>query len=99
LLGAAYYVFRAGVAVRRARGLAVYPERLRPNRHARRFAGVQMAVVAASLFPVVPSWLTAPAATAAMLPTLALFAREWLIVTGRLAPPDAGEAPPGIAAR
>ena len=103
LLGAAYYVFRAGVALRRARGLPVHPERLRPNRHARLFAGVQMTVVAAALFPFVPPWLTAPAATAAMLPTLAMFAREWLIVTGRLsadgATEAAPEAPAGTAAR
>jgi len=86
LLGAAYYVFHAGIRVRRALGLPAHAERLRKSRHARFYAGVQMGVVAASLFPVLPFWLTATAATIAMVPTLALFARDWLIVTGRLAP-------------
>jgi CDP-diacylglycerol--glycerol-3-phosphate 3-phosphatidyltransferase len=80
-LALAYPVFRAGLALRRARHLPVFVERLRPDPRARFFAGVQMAVVAAALFPALPRALTWPAATAAMLPTLALFAAEWRLAT------------------
>lgn len=101
LLGAAYYLFQAGVGLRRRLGWAIYPERLRRNRHARFFAGAQMVLVAAALFPVLGTTFTAWAATLLMLPTLVLFAREWLIVTGRMASAPAGEgpAPPESSAR
>jgi CDP-diacylglycerol--glycerol-3-phosphate 3-phosphatidyltransferase len=98
LLGAAYYLFRAGVSLRGRWGLAVHPERLRRNRYARFFAGVQMILVATSLLPVLGRAVTTWAATLLMLPTLLLFARDWLIVIGRL-PPGPGAAPPEIAAR
>jgi CDP-diacylglycerol--glycerol-3-phosphate 3-phosphatidyltransferase len=95
LLGAAYYLFHAGVAVRRRLGLPVFPERLRPNRYARFFAGVQMALVAGALFPVLSPRVTTIAATVLMLPTLYLFAREWLTVVG---PPPADRGAAGGAA-
>ena len=77
----AYPAFRLAIRVRRARGLPIHLERLRLDPRARFFAGVQMTVVAAALFPVLPRALTWPAATLAMLPTLALFAGEWRLVT------------------
>jgi CDP-diacylglycerol--glycerol-3-phosphate 3-phosphatidyltransferase len=80
-LALAYPAFRVALAARRALGLPVFTERLRPDRRARFFAGVQMAIVAAALFPVLPRAFTWPAATLAMLPTLALFAGEWRLVT------------------
>jgi CDP-diacylglycerol--glycerol-3-phosphate 3-phosphatidyltransferase len=80
-LALAYPVFRAALALRRARRLPVFVDRLRPDPRARFFAGVQMGVVAAALLPVLPRALTWPAATLAMLPTLALFAGEWRLVT------------------
>jgi hypothetical protein len=40
-----------------------------------------MTVVAAALYPVLPAALAWTAATAAMVPTLALFAGEWRLVT------------------
>ena len=86
LLAFAYPVFRAALAVQKRRGRAVYPERLRPDPRARFFAGVQMAVVAASFYPVLPVNLLWAAATAAMFPTLILFAREWRIVSGAVPP-------------
>jgi CDP-diacylglycerol--glycerol-3-phosphate 3-phosphatidyltransferase len=80
-LAVAYPAFRAALALRRARGLPVFLERLRPDPRARFFAGVQMAVVAAALSPVLPRAIIWPAATLAMLPTLALFAGEWRSAT------------------
>jgi CDP-diacylglycerol---glycerol-3-phosphate 3-phosphatidyltransferase len=77
----AYPAFRGGLEVRRAWGRPVFPERLAPDPRARFFAGVQMTVVAASLFPVLPRALTWSAATLAMMPTLALFAGEWRLAT------------------
>jgi CDP-diacylglycerol--glycerol-3-phosphate 3-phosphatidyltransferase len=88
-LALAYPAFHLAVAWRRARGLPVFVERLRPDPRARLFAGLQMAVVAASLFPVLPRGLAWAAATVAMLPTLALFAGEWRLVTRSAAYGDA----------
>jgi phosphatidylglycerophosphate synthase len=81
LLSAAYPVLRLGLRIRRLRRLPVFPERLRPDPRARLLAGVQMAVVAAALFPVLPRAVTWTAATLVMLPTLALFAGEWRLAT------------------
>jgi CDP-diacylglycerol---glycerol-3-phosphate 3-phosphatidyltransferase len=85
-LALAYPTFQLGLAVRRAAGWPAFPERLRPDRRARFFAGVQMGVVAASLFPLLPRALTWTAATLAMMPTLALFAGEWRTATRPDAP-------------
>jgi CDP-diacylglycerol--glycerol-3-phosphate 3-phosphatidyltransferase len=94
LLALAYPLFRAGLRLRARLGLATHPERLRPDPRARFFAGVQMACVATALHPVLPRWLLWPAATLAMLPTLALFAGEWRLATGREPRPEPVEAPP-----
>ncbi|HVU50257.1 MAG TPA: CDP-alcohol phosphatidyltransferase family protein [Polyangia bacterium] len=80
-LACAYPALRAALALRRAWGRPVFPERLAPDPRARFFAGVQMTVVAASLYPVLPRELTWSAATVAMVPTLALFAGEWQLAT------------------
>jgi CDP-diacylglycerol--glycerol-3-phosphate 3-phosphatidyltransferase len=77
MLALAHPVMRLALAVRARLGMPVFPERLRPNPRARFFAGVQMGVVATSLFLVLPRWLVWTAATLAMLPTLALFLQEW----------------------
>ena len=86
LVGAAYYLFHGGIALRRTWGLPVYPERLRPNRATRFFAGIQMTLVATALFPVLGLRTTTIAATVLMLPTLVFFARDWLIVVGHIHP-------------
>lgn len=90
LLGAAYYLFAAGVWARRRWRQPEHSDRLRPNRSARFFAGVQMTFCSMALLPLVrsPGWGTWVAATAVMTPTLLLFARDWLIVVGRLPPPE-----------
>jgi hypothetical protein len=53
-----------------------------------------MAVVAASLYPLLPRWLLWPLASLAMLPTLALFGREWRLATNETAAATATAASP-----
>jgi CDP-diacylglycerol--glycerol-3-phosphate 3-phosphatidyltransferase len=84
-LACAYPAFRVALRIRHELGWPIFPGRLEPDQRARFFAGVQMAVVAAALFPVLPRPLTWGAATLAMLPTLALFAGEWRIATSSTA--------------
>jgi CDP-diacylglycerol--glycerol-3-phosphate 3-phosphatidyltransferase len=81
LLSAAYPLFQAGLRLRARWHLPSFPQRLRPNPRARILAGVQMGLVTAALFPVLPPSLLWPAATVAMVPTLVLFAREWRTAT------------------
>ena len=82
LVGAAYYLFHGGLWIHRRVGWPVYP--LRPSRVTRFFAGVQMVVVAAALLPFWPAAFARAIASVLMLPTLVLFARDWLVVSGRL---------------
>jgi CDP-diacylglycerol--glycerol-3-phosphate 3-phosphatidyltransferase len=87
LVGAAYYLFRAGIWLRRRRGLPVHPERVVPNAPTRFFAGAQMILVCAALPPVLSPHATAAAATILMIPPLLFFARDWRRVTGRAPAP------------
>jgi CDP-diacylglycerol--glycerol-3-phosphate 3-phosphatidyltransferase len=84
-LACAYPAFRLALRIRRAIGWPIFPSRLGPDPRARFFAGVQMTVVAAALFPVLPRAIAWGAATMAMLPTLALFAGEWRRATASAA--------------
>jgi CDP-diacylglycerol--glycerol-3-phosphate 3-phosphatidyltransferase len=86
LLGATYYLFHAALWLRRRFGLPLHEDRLRPDPRARMYAGYQMGLVATALFPVLGPPGTTIAATLFMVPTLALFTREWLLVTGRWQP-------------
>jgi len=92
MVGAAYYVYVAGIWWRRRRGLPVYPERVRPKPATRFFAGAQMVLVCIALPPVLDPAFLAAAATALMIPTLVLFARDWLIVIGWRPEPGARAA-------
>jgi CDP-diacylglycerol--glycerol-3-phosphate 3-phosphatidyltransferase len=92
LLSVAYPLFQAAVWLRGRLGLPTFRDRLRPDPRARFFAGVQMGVVAGALFPVLPRALMWPLATVVMLPTLALFIREWLVLAGRSAGSAAAHA-------
>lgn len=80
-LSAARYVFKAGVAWRRRRGRPVFDL---PESSLRKvLAGTQMAFLSVVLVPVVPvdlAWTVAPAVLA---PSLAVFVRDFLVVTGR----------------
>lgn len=82
LVSAAYYLFQAGQRWRQSRGRPLHP--LPPSRLRRHLAGLQMAVVAASLWPPLPEHVTRPLGFVAMLPLLAGFCRDWLYVSGRL---------------
>jgi len=94
-VGAAYYLYQGAIAARRRLGLPVFLERVTRRPLTRIFAGLQMTLVAAALPPVLPTALVTPLATILMLPTLAFFARDWLIVVGSLpgGPGAAGAAP------
>ena len=85
-VSAARYCYRFGCWLHERRGGTVgdLPE----SRLRRPLAGLQMAVVALALLPVVPPSLAWPAATLAMVPTLAVFGRDFLAVTGRLGVPN-----------
>jgi CDP-diacylglycerol--glycerol-3-phosphate 3-phosphatidyltransferase len=104
-LGAAYYVYQGAIAARRRLGLPVFPERVTRRPLTRIFAGLQMTLVAAALPPVLPPAVTTPLATILMVPTLAFFVRDWLIIVGRrpggAAPVTAASEPPpsALAAR
>lgn len=86
VLGAAYYVFRAGLALRARVGLPLHLDRVARRPLTRTFAGLQMVLVAAALTPVLRPEITWAAATMLMLPSLVFFVRDWLLVTGRRAP-------------
>ena len=85
-VSAARYCYRFVCWLHERRGGTVgdLPE----SRLRRPLAGLQMAVVALALLPVVPPSLAWPAATLAMVPTLAVFGRDFLAVTGRLGVPN-----------
>jgi CDP-diacylglycerol--glycerol-3-phosphate 3-phosphatidyltransferase len=90
-VSAARYCYRFGCWLHERRGGTVGGL---PESHLRRpLAGLQMAVVALALLPVVPASVAWPAATFAMLPSLAVFVRDYLVVTGRLGVPNARDAP------
>lgn len=81
-ISVARYLFRLGCRVRRWRGLPVgdLPE----SRLRRPLAALQMVVVTVALVPATPAAVVWPVATLAMLPSLAVFGRDYLAVTGRL---------------
>jgi CDP-diacylglycerol--glycerol-3-phosphate 3-phosphatidyltransferase len=89
-VSAARYCYRFGCWLHERRGGTVgdLPE----SRLRRPLAGLQMVVVALALLPVVPPRLAWPAATLAMAPSLAVFARDYLVVTGRLGMPNAQDS-------
>lgn len=82
LVSLAYYLFQAGIHWRQRRGLAVYP--LPPSKLRRYLAGVQMALVAFALWPMLPPELTRLLGAVLMVPLLLGFCRDWLYVSGRL---------------
>jgi CDP-diacylglycerol--glycerol-3-phosphate 3-phosphatidyltransferase len=99
LVGAAYYLFHAGLWLRRRLELPVHLDKVVPKRSTRIFAGLQMALVSVALAPVFPLRVTTVAATMLMLPTLVFFGRDWLIATGRLEAPHQPSPSPAAALR
>lgn len=81
-LSFARYVFKAARAGRRHRGRPVYD--LPESRVRRPLAAGQMAFITLALLPVLPAPTVHVAATLALVPSLAVFARDYLVVSGRL---------------
>jgi CDP-diacylglycerol--glycerol-3-phosphate 3-phosphatidyltransferase len=86
-LSAARYVFLAGLRWRRFRGRPVYD--LPDSDLGRYLAAVQMAFLAVALAPPAPSDLVWAAAPVVLAPSLLVFARDFLVASGRLADPTA----------
>lgn len=89
-LSAARYVYLAATRWRRWRGLAVYD---RPDSDLGRYlAGGQMAFLTVALSPAVPPGPIASVAPLVLAPSLAVFVRDYLFVSGRL-PTDSDRLP------
>jgi CDP-diacylglycerol--glycerol-3-phosphate 3-phosphatidyltransferase len=89
-IAAARYLYRFGCWLHERRGHRVgdLPE----SRVRRPLAGLQMVVVTAALLPLTPASVAWPVATLAMLPSLAVFGRDYLVVTGRFGVPNAHDS-------
>jgi CDP-diacylglycerol--glycerol-3-phosphate 3-phosphatidyltransferase len=81
LIGVAGYLFKFVVRFREWRGLAVVD--LPESRVRRPLAGLQMAFLALVLPPVLPASLVEPLSVVVMTPSVIVFARDYLVVTGR----------------
>jgi CDP-diacylglycerol--glycerol-3-phosphate 3-phosphatidyltransferase len=79
-LSLARYLFKAGRGLRRYRGRPVYD--LPPSRVRRPLAGVQMVFITVALAPVVPVETVRALAAVVLVPSLAVFARDYLVVSG-----------------
>ncbi|QSG13049.1 Phosphatidylglycerophosphate synthase [Halapricum desulfuricans] len=85
-LSAARYVYRGGLGWRRRRGRPLYDP---PDSDLGRYlAGVQMVFLTAALTPAVPTELVWIAAPFVLAPSLGVFVRDFLVVTGRLSGPE-----------
>ncbi len=82
LVGLAYYPFVFGIWLRQRRGLPVVA--LQPRPYARIIAGFQMGLVGVALLPVFSPSFTFIAAIIFMMPLLAGFLRDWLVVSCRM---------------
>ena len=81
-ISAARYVFRGAVWLRRARGLPVGD--LPDSDLGKYLAGVQMGFVTVALVPPAPTELVWTIAPVVLAPSLAVFTRDYLAVSGRL---------------
>ncbi len=81
-VGVAYYCFIFGIWLRKKYGKPVVE--LKPRPGARILAGFQMGFVGVALLPVFSPPVTTIAAVIFMTPFLVGFARDWLVVCGRI---------------
>ena len=81
-LSAARYVFRGAVGLRRARGRPVFD--LPDSDLGKYLAGVQMVFLTVALVPAAPDHLVRAAAPVVLAPSLGVFARDYLVVSGRV---------------
>lgn len=84
LVSIAYYLFVMGVKTREKNNRPVYP--LPPSQLRRSLAGFQMAYVAVVLWPPFKAEITVLAGFGFMIPLLAGFLLDWLVVSGRRQP-------------
>jgi CDP-diacylglycerol--glycerol-3-phosphate 3-phosphatidyltransferase len=84
-LALARYVFKFAVAVRERRGLPV--RELPPSRLRRYLAALQMAFITVALAPFLSATTVYAVAPVVLLPSLVFFARDYLVVTGRVSAP------------
>lgn len=96
-ISAARYCYRFGCWLHERRGGSLRP--LPESRVRRSLAGLQMAVITGALLPVTPARLVWPLATLAVVPSLAVFGRDYLAVTGRFRGPNAQDSVPRNEAR
>ncbi len=83
LAGLAYYPFIFGIRWRQKRGLPLVA--LQPRPYGRIIAGFQMGLVGVALLPVLDPPFTLVASSILMTPLLVGFARDWLVVSCRMA--------------
>ncbi|WP_336023764.1 CDP-alcohol phosphatidyltransferase family protein [Halobellus salinisoli] len=82
-LSVARYLFKFGRGLRRRRGKSVYDL---PDSLVRRpLAGIQMAFITLALSPLFDLGAIRPLAAVVLAPSLAVFARDYLVVSGRIA--------------
>ncbi|MFD1569879.1 CDP-alcohol phosphatidyltransferase family protein [Halorubrum laminariae] len=81
-LSAARYIFRGAVGLRRARGRPVFD--LPDSDLGKYLAGVQMCFVTVALAPAVPTPIVRTVAPVVLAPSIAVFARDYLVVSGRV---------------
>src|SRR5690606_35142148 len=84
LVSGAYYCFQLGIKWRRWRHLPLRP--LLPSKLRRTLAGFQMGMAAVVLWPPFQAEVTVIASIAFMVPMLAGFVVDWLVVSARLDP-------------
>ncbi|QZY00061.1 CDP-alcohol phosphatidyltransferase family protein [Halobaculum rubrum] len=92
-LSVARYLFKLGRWRRGRRDLPVYD--LPSSRVRRPLAGVQMAFIAVALAPVLPASVVAVIAGVVVVPSLAVFVRDYLVVAGHLGDSDDDAREPG----
>lgn len=85
LVGLARYLFIFGMSFRARRGWPTFD--LPPDPARRALAGVMMGFIAVALLPVFGPPITTVATYLFSLPFLVGFTRDWLVVSGALAPP------------
>jgi CDP-diacylglycerol--glycerol-3-phosphate 3-phosphatidyltransferase len=81
-ISAARYLYRGGLAWRTRRSRPVFD--LPESRVRRPLAALQMAFITLALLPVLPTRVVSPLAAAVVVPSLVVFGRDYLVVTGRL---------------
>jgi CDP-diacylglycerol--glycerol-3-phosphate 3-phosphatidyltransferase len=79
-VSAAYYLFVFGIWLRKKYLKPVFE--IKPRRSARIIAGFQMGFVGIALMPVISPEITTVAAYIFMIPLLAGFTKDWLVVSG-----------------